>query len=262
MRGANMGAKNNGERACTCSHCGNTFTAAPTPKHRLVCGDSTIPADVDRAMDGQAAAVCLTDPPYGLGETVSTKNEYVEYEDSKDNLVRLIAGFLPLAQKAARIVVLTPGNSNQRLYPPQTWTMAWFVPAGTGRGPWGFICWQPILCYGKDPKLATGQGSHPDAIVHTESAEKNGHACPKPVKFWSWLMERVSEEGDLVFDAFMGSGTTMIAAELTGRRSCGIELSPQYVDLCVRRWMAHVGKEAVLEGDGRTFSVISKERLP
>lgn len=124
--------------------------------------------------------------------------------------------------------------------------MAWFVPAGTGKGPWGFCCWQPILCYGKDPKLTKGKGSHPDAIVHTESAEKLGHPCSKPIGFWEWLMNRTSEKGETIYDPFSGSGTTIIAGENLGRRCRAIETSPAYVAVALQRWADHAGKTPIL----------------
>jgi len=226
--------------------------------HRLLCGDSTKAEDVERVMGEKKADACITDPPYGLGDTTSEKNNYDTYDDTVDNLTRLIAVFLPLAKSTATRVVLTPGNLNQRRYPAPDWTMAWFVPAGTGRGPWGFCCWQPILCYGKDPKLAHGLGSFPDAIVHTERAEESIHPCSKPVGFWSWLLERASIEGAVLFEPFSGSGTTIIAAEKTGRTVSAIELSPTYVDVAVLRWQAFTGKTATL--NGKTFDEVAKER--
>ena len=222
-------------------------------KHRIMCGDSTSSAAVDVLMSGKKAALCLTDPPYGLGDTNSEKNDYVDYDDTPENLRALISGFFPLAQSLSAVVVLTPGNMNARLYPAPKWTMAWFTPAGVGRGPWGFCCWQPILCYGKDPKLAKGKGSHPDAIVHTEAAEKLGHPCTKPINFWRWLMERTSELGELIYEPFSGSGTTIIAAEQTGRRCYAMELSPTYVDVAVRRWQQFTGQQATHAETGRPF---------
>ena len=106
------------------------------------------------------------------------------------------------------------------------------------------------MCFGRDPKLAAGLGAHPDAIVHTESAEKNGHPCPKPIKFWCWLLERASLAGVTVFDPFCGSGTTIMACEMTGRRCYAIELSPAYVDVSVSRWQAYTGRLAVRAADG------------
>jgi hypothetical protein len=216
-------------------------------EHRLLCGDSTKAEDVERLMAGAKADLCLTDPPYGLGDTTSDKNNYNEYDDTRINLIKTISGFFPLAKSVAKCVVFTPGNGNTSLYESPTWTMAWFTPAGVGRGPWGFCCWQPILCYGKDPKLAKGKGCHPDALTHTEASEKLGHPCTKPIKLWCWLMERTSEKGETIYEPFGGSGTTLIAAEQLGRKCYGMEISPAYCDVIVKRWETLTGKKAELE---------------
>jgi len=219
-------------------------------EHRVLCGDSTKAEDVALLMGGEKVDLCLTDPPYGLGDTVSNKNNYDRHEDSRANLVALIAGFVPLAKKYCVRMVITPGVKNLFLYSEPSWTMAWFTPAGAGRGPWGFCCWQPIICYGKDPRLASGEGSHPDSLVHTESSDKSIHPCPKPIKFWAWILERASVKGGDVFDPFLGSGTTLIAAEQLGRKCYGIEISPAYCDVIVERWENLTGKKAKRVADG------------
>jgi len=206
--------------------------------HRLICGDSTDAATWASVMGKTKADLVLTDPPYGLGNTESEKNNYRTHDDTKENLINIVAKVVPVARERASVVAITPGNGNTALYPPPTWTMAWFTPAGVGRGPWGFCCWQPILCYGKDPKLAKGLGCHPDAIVHTESAEDFGHPCSKPINFWVWLVERTSEKGDAIVDPFGGSGTTLIACARTGRTATLIELDPGYCDVIRKRWTA------------------------
>lgn len=245
---------------CTCRRCGQAYEAPLESRHRVLCGDATRQEEVERLLDGhEQVDVCLTDPPYGLGDSATAKNKYDVHDDSLEALKKLIAEFLPLARAKAKVVVLTPGNKNHRLYANPTWTMAWFVPAGTGRGPWGFCCWQPILCYGGDPKLATGRGSHPDAIVHTESAAKLGHPCSKPINFWTWLLERASEPGQTIYDPFVGSGTSVIAAERTGRKCLAIDLSPGYVDITIKRWQNYTGKLAVLEHSGKSPISLDKE---
>lgn len=70
-----------------------------------------------------------------------------------------------------------------------------------------------------------------------------------------------TKPGELVYDPFLGSGTTLVAAELTGRACCGMELDPKYVDVVVERWQALSGKKATLDGDGRSFDVIRKDRM-
>ena len=59
---------------------------------------------------------------------------------------------------------------------------------------------------------------------------------------------------------FLGSGTTLIAAEQTGRVCCGVELDPKYIDVICRRWQMYTGKQAVLDGDGRNFDEVAEER--
>ena len=74
-------------------------------------------------------------------------------------------------------------------------------------------------------------------------------------------IENNSSPGQAVYEPFSGSGTTIIAAEMTGRACHAIELNPAYVDVAVERWQAETGKEAILDGDGRTFAQVKAERL-
>lgn len=172
----------------------------------------------------------LTDPPYGVGE------DYASFEDSKANLAELVSEFIPMALTSSTRSLITPGNSNQRLYPQPTWTLAWVTPAGAGANPWGFTCWQPILAYGPDPYLADALGSRPDIIIHTETSEQNGHPCPKPIGLWKKILLRGSiKETDLILDPFMGSGTTLRAAKDLGRRAIGIEIEERYCEIASRR---------------------------
>jgi DNA modification methylase len=84
------------------------------------------------------------------------------------------------------------------------------------------------------------------------------HPTIKPVALVADAILDCSNRGDLVLDAFLGSGTTLIAAQRTGRRCYGIEIDPLYVDTIIRRYQAFTGDHATLEGDGRTFNQIEK----
>ena len=75
----------------------------------------------------------------------------------------------------------------------------------------------------------------------------------KPVPLIERLIENSSKRGDLLYEPFSGSGTAIIAAEQTGRRCYAMELSPQYVDVAVKRWQRLSGKVAILEADGAEF---------
>ena len=86
------------------------------------------------------------------------------------------------------------------------------------------------------------------------------HGTQKPVEAMRRLIENNSSPGQAVYEPFMGSGTTLIAAETTGRVCLGIELNPAYVDVAVARWQRFTGAAVVLEGDGRTFEGIAREK--
>jgi len=70
-----------------------------------------------------------------------------------------------------------------------------------------------------------------------------------------------TRRGELVYEPFLGSGTTLAAAETTARVCYGIELDPKFTDLVIQRWQGMTGKKATLDGDGRTFDEIAEERL-
>ena len=176
------------------------------------------------------ANLVLTDPPYGVGF------KYTHFDDTKLNLRQLLGESIELIRRAGDRVLLTPGHDNLWLYPEPDWTLAWVCPAGANQSRWGFTCWHPILAYGKCPYRAANMGARSDMIEHTETAEKNGHPCPKPIGFWKKLMLRGSvNEGDIVLDPFLGSGTTLQAARETGRRAIGIELSEEYCEIAAKR---------------------------
>ncbi|MEY3773878.1 MAG: hypothetical protein RLZZ129_658 [Verrucomicrobiota bacterium] len=89
---------------------------------------------------------------------------------------------------------------------------------------------------------------------------ETGHGTQKPVECMKRPIENNSSPGQAVYEPFSGSGTTIIAGEMTGRHIHAIELSPAYVDVAVKRWQDFTGQSATLEGDGRTFDEIGADR--
>lgn len=178
----------------------------------------------------------LTDFPYGIEE------DYGDfYEDSKDNLKKLIADAMPQILRISKRAAVTCGIGNMFLYPPPTWVLSWFCAAGTGCGPWFFCCWQPILVYGKDPYLETASGRLPDAKSFNGTSPKNGHPCPKPLELWKWLLLRCSQkEGEIILDPFMGSGTTARACKDLGRNFIGFEINTKYCEIANKRLQQEV----------------------
>lgn len=91
--------------------------------------------------------------------------------------------------------------------------------------------------------------------------ERHGHATPKPVAMMERVMMSSLPDGGLCAEPFGGSGSTLMGAEITGRRCYSMELKPNYVDVIVKRWQNYTGEKATLEADGRTFEEIEAERL-
>lgn len=82
----------------------------------------------------------------------------------------------------------------------------------------------------------------------------------RQIRWSNWRLDG-DQSWKRFYDPFLGSGTTLIAAETTGRVCLGMELEPRYVDVAVQRWQAFTGKTACLLGDGRSFAVVAAERL-
>lgn len=84
------------------------------------------------------------------------------------------------------------------------------------------------------------KGAKATAIYSTETAEKNGHPCPKPIGWMRWIVSLSTRAGETIVDPFMGSGTTGIASVELGRKFIGIEIEPKYFDIAVRRIQAAI----------------------
>lgn len=177
--------------------------------------------------------VILTDPPYGLAGAETEKNAYESFTDDECEVKKLVLDVIEIANWNR--FVMTPGQKMMFKYPEPKAIGAFFYPAGTGSCSWGFVGWQPIFYYGKDPVLADRKGRAMNSFSATEQSEKNGHPCPKPIKTWTRLLERVSRKGELIVDPFMGSGTTLRAAKDTGRRAIGIEIEEKYCEIAANR---------------------------
>jgi DNA modification methylase len=122
-------------------------------------------------------------------------------------------------------------------------------------------CWYAV----RKAKTAHWSGSRTESTLWQISKpvkSETGHSTQKPVECMRRPIDNNSSPGQAVYDPFVGSGTTIIAAEMTGRACHAIEISPAYVDVAVRRWQAFTGEDAMLEGDGRTFAAVAAERVP
>jgi DNA modification methylase len=185
----------------------------------------------------------VTDPPYGVGI------KYNSIDDEYDEVLHIVTKFMRIALGYKCPTAITSGVRLLFKYPEPAWIMAWIHQAGNGMSPWGFTTFNPILIYGKDPYLTNGLGSRSDSLVlAADRGGENIHPVTKPLDVWAWLVERVSvSRDDIILDFFLGSGTTIVACEQTGRVGYGMEIAPEYVAVTLER-LAGMGLQPIRAG--------------
>jgi DNA modification methylase len=239
-------------------------------RHRIVCGDSTDALVVGRALNGVKPHLMVTDPPYG-----------VEYDPTRTSNNKAKSGIVLNDDRAdwSEAWALFPGDVAYVWHASMftTTVLASLEASGfehramiiwakdrmtLGRGHYH---WQHEPAWYVVKKGGTGHwfGGRDKTTVWNIKAREDGghgHGTQKPVECMKRPIENNSSPGQAVYEPFSGSGTTIIAAEMTGRACHAIELSPAYVDVAVKRWQAFTGQVATLEGDGRSFTEVEHER--
>ena len=243
--------------------------------HRLLCGDSTVATDVERVLGTVKPLLMVTDPPYGVEYDPSWRNQAGAAKTKRTGKVlnddradwREAWGLFPgdvayvwhgalhattVAESLEAVgfairsqiiwakdrLVLSRGDYHWQHEP------CWYAVKKTGKGHWA----------GDRKQTTLWQISGKDQDAETV------HGTQKPVECMRRPILNNSSPGQAVFDPFMGSGTTLIAAETTGRVCLGIELNPAYVDVAVERWQQFTGQQAELEGDACCFAEIRDRR--
>jgi DNA modification methylase len=130
----------------------------------------------------------------------------------------------------------------------------------------GHYNWAHEPCWYAVREKATGhwggeRGGDTTVWEISHGISETNHSTQKPVEAMLRPIINNSRAGETVYEPFCGSGTTIIAAETSGRTALAIELNPAYVDVAVMRWQNFTGESAVLEGDGRSFVEIRADRL-
>jgi DNA modification methylase len=238
--------------------------------HRLLCGDSTVAESYDRVLDGEPVDMVFTDPPYNVNYANSAKDKMRGKDRAilNDNLGDGFYNFL--------LAALTPTIAHCRggIYVAMSSSeldvlQAAFRAAG---GKWStFIIWakntftlgradyqrqyEPILYGWPEGAQRHWCGDRDQGDVwNIKKPQKNDlHPTMKPVELVERAIRNSSRPGNAVLDPFGGSGTTLIAAEKSGRLARLIELDAKYVDVIVRRWQSWTGKQATRESDGALF---------
>ena len=245
--------------------------------HRLLCGDATVLADIERVLGGQLADLTWTDPPYN-----------VDYANSPKDKLRgklrpilndaLGAGFEAFLYNACiNILSVTKGACYICMSSSELHTLQKAFAAAGGK--WStFIIgakntftlghadyqrqYEPILYGWKDGSdhYWCGARDQGDLWFVDKPVKNDLHPTMKPVALIERAIRNSSKSRDIVLDPFGGAGSTLIACEKTGRQARLIELDPKYVDVIVQRFMDYAGKAATLESDGRSFDDVADTR--
>ena len=255
--------------------------------HRLICGDSRDADVVEKVMAGNKPNLMVTDPPYGVKYDPSTR---LRYSDEKNR-----TGLVVSANKDAKGLVTNDDCSHwKESYSLFGGNVAYVWCPGSHIDDFmidlkacGFeisseIIWNKSqLCFGKcdyhwkhESCLYATRGDHnwkggrkQTTVWNSQTIKwagreerKWGNGTQNPIECRKRPIENNSDPGDWVYDPFSGSGTTIIAAEQTGRKCIGIELSPTYCDAICRRFESVTGKKAIRESDGAEFSELIAAR--
>jgi DNA modification methylase len=263
-------------------------------RHRLLCSDARDGADYERLMDGGLADLIFTDPPYnvaidgnvtGLGKVRHREFAMATGEMSEAAFVAFLTETLGHQARWARdgaiaFVCMDWRHMNEVLaagrevFTELKNLCVWNKTNG-GMGTFYRSKHELVFVFkvGMKPHINTfglgGGGRYRTNVWDYAGVSSGGrdrtealamHPTVKPVALVADAIRDCSRRGDTVLDAFGGSGTTLIAAELTGRDARLIEFDPLYVDTIVRRWQRVTGKAAVLAGSGETFEAVEDDR--
>lgn len=238
--------------------------------HRLVCGDSTKKCDVDLCLNGNKPILMVTDVPYGVnyepewreecGKGASslgkvTNDDRVDWSDA----YKLFPGDVVYIWCASLYIDKVAKNINDCGFDKISliiWNKQNFA---ISRGDYHWKhepCWYAV----KKGKKHNWQGSRKESTVwdinnhcafgktSEENEEKTKHSTQKPIECMSRPIQNNTKEGEGVYDPFLGSGTTLIAAEKLNRVCYGLEIEPAYCDMIVQRWCNLTGKKAKRNG--------------
>ena len=240
-------------------------------KHRLMCGDSTVETHVSALLGGVEPHLMVTDPPYEVTPTSKTHytnpgmirggwmakdypvnhGKMFEVPDFKDWMT---LAFVHLATNSDAYVMSNDRNlsdistalheSGFKYHN----TLIWQKPNGIPNR-WYFKDVEFSLYFfkGKAKTIRLKSSTQTFKCNHAPNKE---HMSQKPVELFEHYILNSSDTGQAVYEPFSGSGTTIIAGEMTGRSIYAMELSPAYVDVAVKRWQDFTGQQARLDGTG------------
>jgi DNA modification methylase len=243
--------------------------------HRIGCGDSTSAADVTAVLAGSEPHVMVTDPPYGVSYEPSWRSRRgvgagklargkVLNDDRADwrEAYALFRGDVCYVWHGALhgdVVAADLAACGLRLRAQIIWAKQHFT---LGRGDYHWrheTCWyavregKPSHWHGGRTQTTVWEIANNNPFGNPHREQSWGHGTQKPVECMRRPIVNNSRLGEAIYDPFLGSGTSLIAAEMTGRVCYGLELNPVYVDVVVRRWQVFTGRAAMHHASGQSF---------
>ena len=242
-------------------------------RHRLMCGDSTDIAVIDRLMDGAKADMVFTDPPYGmnLDTDFSGMQNHLDFAKEKGFTggKKYEQGKVDEFHPEMIDAVFAIDADEMFL-----WGADYFAELLPNKNDGSWIVWDKRAngndddaedylsdkMYGSCFELCWSKKKHKRDIARVKWAgvfgteqefdHKRHHPTQKPIKLAGWFLDRYSKEGQVIIDLFGGSGSTLIACEQLNRKCYMCELDPHYVDVIIARWEKLTGQKAVLINKG------------
>lgn len=232
-------------------------------RHRLMCGDSTSIADIERLTEGRAIDLVLTDPPYGIAVVkggmvgadfgVAKKGTYkpIIGDETTDTAIDSYNACISIGVKK---IVLWGGNYFADRLPPSSCWLVWDKRGDSG-----------IVNTFADCELAWSNMTSParvhkqlwNGMIREGEKDKRIHPTQKPIALFEWCIENYTKKQESILDLFLGSGSTLIACEKTDRLCFGMEMSPDYCDVIITRWQEFTGQKAIHAETGKTFDEMS-----
>jgi DNA modification methylase len=251
-------------------------------EHRIHCGDATSPNAVSRLLNGTKPLLMSTDPPYGVNYDPRWRMAHdgggrhalgrIQNDDRVDwtPALQLFPGDIAYVWHAgvhASEVATSLVSIGFEIRAQIIWAKQHFV-FGRGNYHWQHEpCWFAV----RQGKNSRWRGDRTQSTLwevanlnpHGGNREEqpSGHSTQKPVELMRRPIVNHTEPGETMYDPFLGSGTSLLAAEKTNRLCYGMDIDPQYVDLAIVRWQEATRRTATLDGDGRTFEEITQERM-
>lgn len=240
--------------------------------HRVICGDSTDATTVQTLLELVKPSLMVTDPPYGVnydpewrhraGVNNSSRTGKVANDERADwaEAWRLFPGNIAYVWHGALHATTVARSLEQEGFTIRAqivWAKERLV---IGRGDYH---WQHEPCWYAVRSKGNWTGDRKQTTLWTISSKgqdaETVHGTQKPVECMRRPILNNTSPGEAIYEPFLGSGTTLIAAETVKRTCLAVELSPAYVDVAVRRWQAFTGEKAARSADARLFDDVAAE---